>query len=383
MKANPLVCALLVLLAVAVQLPAQNTNTPNAPRWADTRPVYPSGTNAAATNKLRPGKLTFSESDFSDATKQPPAGVEYNLALRYYKGDGVVKDYAEAVKWFRKAAEQNNADAQCYLGDCYDNGQGVVKDYVEAVKWYRKAAEQNNVSAQYNLGVCYDNGRGVAKDKAEAVKWIRKAAEQNNAAAQYYLGVCYAYGEGVAKDYVEAYKWENLAAANKDKYIARTAANILPWLESLMSSEQIAKAQTDRGDVVGVACGVLFGVSALFLFGLTFFRLVRYVRRMKMNRMKISVSKHNPQKIVLGLGLLLVLLNGLFPPFQETYSSKEYLGHRFLFIPPARAHIVTSLFFIQFVTIIGATAGAFFLFGMRDKKPTGNGQEKPDKPTEP
>lgn len=102
-----------------------------------------------------------------------------------------------------------------------------------------------------------------------------------------------------------------------------------------------------------------------------------------MNRMKISVSKHNPQKIVLGLGLLLVLLNGLFPPFQETYSSKEYLGHRFLFIPPARAHIVTSLFFIQFVTIIGATAGAFFLFGMRDKKPTGNGQEKPDKPTEP
>lgn len=122
MKANPLVCALLVLLAVAVQLPAQNTNRPNAPRWEDTRPVYPSGTNAAATNKLRPGKLTFSESDFSDATKQAAtnkprlltdeefSGVEYNLALRYYNGDGVVKDYAEAAKWFRKAAEQGKTN---------------------------------------------------------------------------------------------------------------------------------------------------------------------------------------------------------------------------------------------------------------------------------
>ena len=38
----------------------------------------------------------------------------------------------------------------------------MVKDHAEAVKWYRKAAEQNLAVAQYNLGVCYD-GRGVAR----------------------------------------------------------------------------------------------------------------------------------------------------------------------------------------------------------------------------
>ena len=32
------------------------------------------------------------------------------------------------------------------------------------MKWYRKAAEQNYAEAQYNLGVCYYNGQGVAKD---------------------------------------------------------------------------------------------------------------------------------------------------------------------------------------------------------------------------
>ncbi len=40
----------------------------------------------------------------------------------------------------------------------------MTKDYVEAVKWYRKAAEQNHAVAQVNLGVCYANGNGVVKD---------------------------------------------------------------------------------------------------------------------------------------------------------------------------------------------------------------------------
>jgi TPR repeat protein len=67
----------------------------------------------------------------------------------------------------------------------------VVKDHAEAAKWYRKAAEQNYAEAQYNLGLGYYKGEGVAKDQAEAVKWYRKAGEQNYAEAQYNLGICY------------------------------------------------------------------------------------------------------------------------------------------------------------------------------------------------
>ena len=50
----------------------------------------------------------------------------------------------------------------------YDNGRGVLQDYKEAVKWYRLAAEQGNANAQYNLGVMYDNGEGVPQDYKEA-----------------------------------------------------------------------------------------------------------------------------------------------------------------------------------------------------------------------
>jgi TPR repeat protein len=66
----------------------------------------------------------------------------------------------------------------------YDNGRGVVQSDAEAVKWYRKAADQGNVSAQLNLGFMYGNGRGVAQSDAEAVKWHRKAAQQGDQEAK-------------------------------------------------------------------------------------------------------------------------------------------------------------------------------------------------------
>ena len=66
----------------------------------------------------------------------------------------------------------------------YANGDGVREDDVEAVRWYRKAAEQGLAQAQYNLGVMYANGDGVREDDVEAVRWFRKAAEQGLAHAQ-------------------------------------------------------------------------------------------------------------------------------------------------------------------------------------------------------
>ena len=60
----------------------------------------------------------------------------------------------------------------------------MAQDYAEAVKWYRKAAEQGIAEAQYNLGVMYANGEGVPRDQAKAVEWLQKAAKQGLAKAQ-------------------------------------------------------------------------------------------------------------------------------------------------------------------------------------------------------
>ncbi len=64
-------------------------------------------------------------------------------------------NYEEAVKWFRKAAENGYADAQNRLGARYSNGQGVIKDEEEAFRWFLKAAEQGHSKAQSNVGYRY------------------------------------------------------------------------------------------------------------------------------------------------------------------------------------------------------------------------------------
>ena len=80
--------------------------------------------------------------------------------------------------------EQGHADAQCNLGYCYANGIGVTQDYAEAVKWYQKAAEQGNALGQNNLGYCYESAQGVAQDLAQAQELYAKAAARGNATAQ-------------------------------------------------------------------------------------------------------------------------------------------------------------------------------------------------------
>jgi TPR repeat protein len=120
---------------------------------------------------------------------------------------------AQAIAWYRKAADQGDAMAQMNLAIVYDQGIGIAQDYSEAAGLYRKAAEQGLPQAQYNLGLLYLYGRGMPKNGAQAAEWMRKAAEQGETAAQYNLGVCYISGDGVDRDISEGYFWIFLANA--------------------------------------------------------------------------------------------------------------------------------------------------------------------------
>ena len=80
----------------------------------------------------------------------------------------------------RAKAEKGDAQSQAVLGRAFLLGElGLTKDEMESTSWYRKAAEQNLAYAQFWLGICYEIGRGAEKDEMKAVKWYRKAAEQN------------------------------------------------------------------------------------------------------------------------------------------------------------------------------------------------------------
>jgi len=77
--------------------------------------------------------------------------LQYRMGLRYATGNKVPRDLSEAVKWWLKAAEHGNADAQFYLGECYLRGAGVSKDDSEAAEWLHKAAAQGHPAAKNRL----------------------------------------------------------------------------------------------------------------------------------------------------------------------------------------------------------------------------------------
>ena len=61
-------------------------------------------------------------------------------------------------------AQAGDARAQVRLGDDYYVGNGVGQDYAQAFRWYDKAARAGDPEAQTELGVMYAKGQGVAKD---------------------------------------------------------------------------------------------------------------------------------------------------------------------------------------------------------------------------
>ena len=162
--------------------------------------------------------LGFEKSDaeavkwYRKSAEQGYAIAQNNLGCMYSDGRGVEQSNVEAAKWYRKSAEQGYFHAQFNLGLMYQNGHGVEQSDMEAVKWFRKSAEQGHATAQCNLGWMYESGRGVEQSNVEAVKWYRKAAEQGHATAQCNLGWMYESGRGVEQSNVEAVKWYRKAA---------------------------------------------------------------------------------------------------------------------------------------------------------------------------
>ena len=75
-------------------------------------------------------------------------------------------------------ASGGDLNGQIGLGRWYQAGMntGLFEWPTKAAKWYRKAAEQGNVNAQYQMGIYYHSGSGVRQDDAVAVTWFERAA---------------------------------------------------------------------------------------------------------------------------------------------------------------------------------------------------------------
>jgi TPR repeat protein len=114
-----------------------------------------------------------------------------------------------------------------------------ARKYDEALKHFRHATDDGNAEAPFRLGAMYFNGHGVSQDRDEAARWFREAAVRGNREAQYILGVIYWDGRGVPTNRVLSYMWFNIASSNGSESAVASGGRIAASL----SSPDIAEAE--------------------------------------------------------------------------------------------------------------------------------------------
>ena len=144
-------------------------------------------------------------------------------------------------KWMEIAAENGNIEAQETLASYYElRVFNVDKDegLKEAVKWYRRAAEQGSLESQFQLGLILGplhKGRAIY-DPQEANYWLRKSAESGHPTAQWKLAHNLYYGIDCKQDYVEALKWYEKSAAQGDETAKRDLVDARKEVAAAQSS---------------------------------------------------------------------------------------------------------------------------------------------------
>ena len=146
-----------------------------------------------------PGLLKLAEQDDTDA----------QLAVAYLKNSNYWLE--RAMSNFRAAAARGDAYSKVKIGSFY---QHVKKDLPEALKWYRRAAEQGHPEAAFFVGVRYAKGMGVKPDADEALKWFHIAADRGYTFAEFVIAEHYEFDK---KDMEEAMKWYRRSAEHGNK----------------------------------------------------------------------------------------------------------------------------------------------------------------------
>ncbi len=137
----------------------------------------------------------------------------------YKSGNGLTKSDRLAFPYFLQAAQRGHSDAQIQTALYYYNGDeeaDIDQNYAEAIKWFDKAALQFSGEAQYYLGVMHREGQGVARDRAEGLRWLSLSANKFYVPTFLLLTEIYAKGDGVVEDPAKAAMYLEIAQRYAD-----------------------------------------------------------------------------------------------------------------------------------------------------------------------
>jgi TPR repeat protein len=98
-----------------------------------------------------------------------------------------VTAYLQHVAVHRESPTKGRFYGSDALDTLYFKGLGVQVDYAQAMAWYRKTADQGVPAAIYSIGFIYDGSFGAPKDPKQAGAWMNKAAAAGSDEAKKWL----------------------------------------------------------------------------------------------------------------------------------------------------------------------------------------------------
>ncbi|ADG94412.1 TPR repeat-containing protein [Arcobacter nitrofigilis DSM 7299] len=131
----------------------------------------------------------------------------FNLGVLYHTK---IKDYEEALFWFKKTYENNYLDALNNIGSVYSD----LKDYKEALTWYKKAISKNIIESYYNLAYLYHT---KLKDYQNAIKYYKIAIERESSIESSIKNISWLYHENLKDDVTASAYMINLIEYGKTK----------------------------------------------------------------------------------------------------------------------------------------------------------------------
>lgn len=131
---------------------------------------------------------------------------------------------AEALYWYKQAAEGGDMDSWYYIGNAYETGKAVEKDPAYAAECYEKRLAWQKpancrVGCANALGALYYEGKGVPRDYDKAFRLLDYAHSQGSTWGVCYLGKCYFRGWGTPQDFVKAREYlEQVNWSNREVF---------------------------------------------------------------------------------------------------------------------------------------------------------------------
>lgn len=212
--ARPLCALAFVVFAIVATgtAPAASQSDEFVPPWSAevdaALAFFESGDTEAAIERLEP----LAEAGDVDA--------QYILGSIHARGIGVAEDRCRALPWFQRAAAQDDSRAIAWLGVYHQLGDCMPKDYDEAARYFKQAAELGQAGAYVSLALLHSDKSEGLYDPILTIKWAKKEWDVNKETNKGYhvivaaliLGSSYKVGKGVSVNLEKAAFYSSFAA---------------------------------------------------------------------------------------------------------------------------------------------------------------------------